>query len=114
MKAAVLLGLLFVSLCALGEAPLLRAFPGAEGFGASTPGGRGGTVHFVTTLEDYVPGEEQPLPGSFRVAASANEFTKCVRCWHHREDVGQHAEHEELCGRCIDNIAGDGEPRAYV
>ena len=50
----------------------------------------------------------------FRVAAGANEFTKCVRCWHHREDVGQHAEHEELCGRCIDNIAGDGEPRAYV
>ena len=50
----------------------------------------------------------------FRIEASANEFAKCVRCWHHREDVGQHAAHEELCGRCIDNIEGDGEPRAYV
>ena len=50
----------------------------------------------------------------FRIAASASEFTKCVRCWHHREDVGQHAAHTELCGRCIDNIEGDGEPRAYV
>jgi len=50
----------------------------------------------------------------FRIAASASEFTKCVRCWHHREDVGQHSAHDELCGRCIDNIEGDGEPRAYV
>jgi isoleucyl-tRNA synthetase len=50
----------------------------------------------------------------FRIAASASEFAKCVRCWHHREDVGQHRAHDELCGRCIDNIEGDGEPRAYV
>jgi isoleucyl-tRNA synthetase len=50
----------------------------------------------------------------FRIAASASEFAKCVRCWHHREDVGQHRAHVELCGRCIDNIEGDGEPRAYV
>ena len=50
----------------------------------------------------------------FRIEASASKFTKCVRCWHHREDVGQHAAHAELCGRCIDNIEGDGEPRAYV
>ncbi len=50
----------------------------------------------------------------FRIAASASEFAKCVRCWHHREDVGQHPAHDELCGRCIDNIEGDGEPRAYV
>ena len=50
----------------------------------------------------------------FRIEASASEFAKCVRCWHHREDVGQHAAHTELCGRCIDNIEGDGESRAYV
>ena len=50
----------------------------------------------------------------FRIVAGASEFTKCVRCWHHRDDVGQHAAHPELCGRCIDNIEGDGESRAYV
>ena len=50
----------------------------------------------------------------FLIEATASEFAKCVRCWHHREDVGQHPGHDELCGRCIENIEGDGEPRAYV
>ncbi len=47
-----------------------------------------------------------------RVAPS--EHAKCVRCWHHREDVGANPEHPELCGRCIENIAGDGELRRYA
>jgi len=66
---------LFVSMAlamsAAAETTLLRAFPEAEGFGAYTPGGRGGTVHFVTTLEDYAPGKEDPIPGSFRAAVDA-------------------------------------------
>ncbi len=39
---------------------------------------------------------------------------KCVRCWHKREDVGAHAEHPELCERCVDNISGPGEQRLYA
>ncbi|WP_375740180.1 isoleucine--tRNA ligase [Pseudomonas boanensis] len=39
---------------------------------------------------------------------------KCGRCWHHREDVGQHARHPELCDRCVENIDGAGEVRHYA
>lgn len=46
------------------------------------------------------------------IAPSTN--TKCVRCWHYRSDVGTHDEHPELCARCVENIAGDGEKRLYA
>jgi isoleucyl-tRNA synthetase len=49
-----------------------------------------------------------------RVRVSRSEHAKCTRCWHHRADVGSHAEHPELCGRCIDNIDGAGEVRNYA
>jgi isoleucyl-tRNA synthetase len=39
---------------------------------------------------------------------------KCVRCWHHVDDVGKSGEHPELCGRCIGNISGPGETRRYA
>jgi isoleucyl-tRNA synthetase len=39
---------------------------------------------------------------------------KCVRCWHHREDVGSHTEHPQLCGRCVENVTGAGELRKYA
>lgn len=41
-------------------------------------------------------------------------YPKCVRCWHHREEIGQNAVHPGLCGRCIENVAGTGEKRKYV
>jgi isoleucyl-tRNA synthetase len=44
--------------------------------------------------------------------ASLNK--KCVRCWHHRDDVGTHKEHPQLCGRCVENISGSGEERQYA
>jgi isoleucyl-tRNA synthetase len=48
------------------------------------------------------------------VAVSASAHQKCTRCWHYREDVGSHSEHPELCGRCVDNVAGDGESRRFA
>ncbi|MBX9915602.1 MAG: isoleucine--tRNA ligase, partial [Pseudomonadaceae bacterium] len=53
------------------------------------------------------------VPGlKLRVLKSSH--AKCGRCWHHREDVGQHVAHPELCGRCIENIEGAGEVRHYA
>jgi isoleucyl-tRNA synthetase len=40
--------------------------------------------------------------------------TKCVRCWHRREDVGSLAAHPELCGRCAVNLDGAGEVRRFA
>lgn len=37
----------------------IPAFPGAEGYGAYTPGGRGGKVFLVTTLGDYLSHERE-------------------------------------------------------
>jgi len=51
---------------------------------------------------------------SIKIKAIASDSKKCVRCWHHRTDVGSHAEHPELCGRCVENVAGDGEHRLFA
>ncbi|MEY2167701.1 MULTISPECIES: isoleucine--tRNA ligase [unclassified Rhodanobacter] len=47
------------------------------------------------------------------VSATVSEAAKCVRCWHRRDDVGQHADHPELCGRCVSNVEGPGETRRW-
>ncbi|MFL6648637.1 MAG: isoleucine--tRNA ligase [Sulfurifustaceae bacterium] len=44
------------------------------------------------------------------VRVSPSAYPKCVRCWHHREDVGAYPEHPLICGRCIANL-GPGETR---
>lgn len=48
------------------------------------------------------------------VAVAASSHPKCVRCWHRREDVGAHADHPRLCGRCVQNVDGNGETRNYA
>ena len=50
-----------------------------------------------------------------KVVVAASEQAKCVRCWHHREDVGNNSDHPELCGRCVENVTTDGgEERRYA
>ncbi len=51
---------------------------------------------------------------TFAVQVNPSTYPKCVRCWHQRDDVGQHAQHPELCGRCIENLTEPGEIRHYA
>ncbi|MFC4822296.1 isoleucine--tRNA ligase [Dokdonella ginsengisoli] len=47
------------------------------------------------------------------VAAQPSDAAKCIRCWHYRADVGAHAEHPDICGRCVENVDGPGETRRW-
>jgi isoleucyl-tRNA synthetase len=46
------------------------------------------------------------------VEVDASTYLKCERCWHYRADVGAHANHPTLCGRCFSNLFGEGETRS--
>ena len=67
---------------------------------------------------EKAPVESVEVPGEngqgFRLYAAASGHAKCSRCWHHRPDVGHHADHPELCGRCVSNVDGEGEARHYA
>ena len=62
----------------------------------------------ITSAARVRPGAERAV----RVRRSAH--TKCERCWHYRSDVGAHAGHPVLCGRCVANLFGAGEPRRFA
>jgi len=70
-------------------------------------------VHDVAARPDEAV--EADIPGlQLWLRVTPSEHAKCVRCWHHREDVGSNPEHPELCGRCVENVAGAGERRHYA
>ena len=58
--------------------------------------------------------ENEDAAGDLVIDVSAATGTKCVRCWHIRDDIGTDAAHPELCARCVTNVAGDGEVRHYA
>ncbi len=49
--------------------------------------------------------------GKLALVVTPSEREKCVRCWHYRADVGSHPDHPEICGRCVENVIGEGEIR---
>ena len=74
----------------------------------------------ITSTATLAPLADAPadLPDSavagLKVRVVPSPHDKCVRCWHHRPDIGAHADHPELCGRCVTNLEGDGEERHYA
>ena len=49
-----------------------------------------------------------------RVEVTPSAAKKCERCWHYRDDVDTHADHPGVCGRCVSNLAGNGEARTHA
>ncbi len=58
-------------------------------------------------------GDASELTG-LGIEVSASTHQKCERCWHRREDLGVDEKHPELCGRCVENVDGEGEVRHYA
>ncbi len=70
------------------------------------------TAGAATLPPDAVPAASVEGGGVWiRVRPSGDR--KCVRCWHHRPDVGASAQHPELCGRCAGNLGLPGERRRF-
>ena len=70
-------------------------------------------VRLHPLLENKSNAVETEIKGmTLRVAPST--YPKCIRCWHHREDVGANKEHPQICGRCVQNVTGPGEARSYA
>ncbi|AWV06902.1 isoleucine--tRNA ligase [Marilutibacter maris] len=61
----------------------------------------------------FISGDVSVVAGGNGVKAAATDKPKCVRCWHHRADVGSDPAHPQLCGRCVSNIDGSGEQRQW-
>lgn len=49
-----------------------------------------------------------------RVDVEPSAAKKCDRCWHYRSDVDADPAYPGLCGRCVTNLHGDGEPRTHA
>jgi isoleucyl-tRNA synthetase len=62
------------------------------------------------TVEDAIQTEVDGV----KLKVIISEHKKCLRCWHQRYDVGEHEQHPELCGRCIENVLADGELRQFA
>ncbi len=67
----------------------------------------------VKPLSEAGNAETTELEG-LKLSVEKTGYEKCVRCWHHRSDVGANAEHPDLCGRCVENVEGAGEQRLYA
>ncbi len=71
-------------------------------------------VHLTETLPNDAVTVTLSSNDEIAITVTASKHAKCIRCWHHREDVGSIAEHPEICSRCVDNVTGGGEPRSFA
>jgi len=60
------------------------------------------------------PTDAKEIDSSLAIKVRKSEHQKCVRCWHHRPEIGQNKAYVDLCGRCIENVSGEGENRIFA
>jgi isoleucyl-tRNA synthetase len=60
------------------------------------------------------PTDAVEINKSLAIRVKQSNHKKCVRCWHHREEIGENNLHKELCSRCIENVLGEGEIRVFA
>ncbi|CAK9883988.1 MAG: Isoleucine--tRNA ligase [Candidatus Erwinia impunctatus] len=69
-------------------------------------------------VADYTEAKEDAqqseLLSGLKVALTKAEGEKCPRCWHYASDIGNNSTYPDLCGRCVTNVAGDGEQRKFA
>ncbi len=75
----------------------------------------GDDLRFVfITSQASVMDQSGPDAAPVRIEVKASPHQKCERCWHYRADVGKDQAHPGLCGRCVANLFGAGEPRLHA
>ena len=57
---------------------------------------------------------EAPASNDESTVVTSSPHRKCERCWHYRQDVGADPAHPQICGRCVSNLFGAGEPRTFA
>ncbi|MFV9996373.1 MAG: isoleucine--tRNA ligase [Arsenophonus endosymbiont of Dermacentor nuttalli] len=67
----------------------------------------------IDIVKAPVQAQDSELSG-LKIAFHKAEGDKCPRCWHYATDIGREAEYAELCGRCVTNVAGNGEIRKFA
>jgi isoleucyl-tRNA synthetase len=71
-------------------------------------------VHAALTAPAGAVPASGSAEGGVWIEVQPSEDPKCVRCWHHRPDVGADLRHPRLCARCVSNIEGPGEQRKFI
>ena len=73
------------------------------------------TSYTTVVLYEFCPEDalDTEIDG-LKIKVLASEYPKCIRCWHHRRDVGKNSQHPELCGRCCENVDAQGEVRLFA
>ena len=62
----------------------------------------GDQLKFLTITSRATAHESQD---GLRIEAAPSAHSKCGRCWHYVDDVGQDSKHPDICARCVSNLA---------